>query len=222
MGVRFETDREFADLVDPAHTALIVIDVQNDACHPDGVFARLGRDISLRQGAAHRVKAFVENVRPFGVPVVFTQGVQEDGDQTPWWYRRNKSDSPPPYRLGTWGAELYAVEPRPEDTVLVKRRASVFVGTDLEETLKRRGVGTLLLTGGATNACVEATAWHADMLDFDVVVVADCCGTPNPAEQEVALQRIADRCGIVVQSSDVIDAWQASAAGRPPGALAAS
>ncbi len=222
MTVRFETGPEFADLVVPAHTALIVIDVQNDGCHPDGVFARLGRDISLRQGAAHRAREFVDRVRPYGVPIVFTQGVQVDGDQTPWWYRRSKSGSPPPYRIGTWGAELYAVEPRPEDTVLVKRRASVFVGTDLEETLKRKGVRTLLLTGGATNACVEATAWHADMLDFDVVVVADCCGTPSPVEQEAALQRIADRCGIVVQSSDVIDAWNAGEASRPTETAAAS
>jgi ureidoacrylate peracid hydrolase len=210
----------FVDLVDPAHTALLVIDIQNDGCHPDGVFGKLGRDISLRQASGRRAKDLVERARAFGVPIVFTQGVQTEDDKTPYWYRLKKSSGPPPYRLGTWGAEFFEVEPRPQDAVIVKTRLDAFIRTDLEAVLKQRGATTLLLTGGSTNACIEATAWHADMLDYDVVVLADCCGSTDASEHASALKRIAERCGLVVDSATVLDAWQARASGAAQPVLA--
>jgi ureidoacrylate peracid hydrolase len=213
-------DPSFVDLVDPTHTALLVIDIQNDGCHPDGVFGKLGRDISLRQSSGRRAKGLIDRARAFGVPIIFTQGVQTDDDKTPYWYRNRKSSGPPPYRVGTWGAEFFEVEPRPEDTVIIKTRLDAFIRTELEAVLKERGVTTLLLTGGSTNACIEATAWHADMLDYDVVVLADCCGSTDAAEHASALKRIADRCGLVVESAAVLDAWQARAADQSEAALA--
>jgi isochorismate hydrolase len=58
------------------------------------------------------------------------------------------------------------------------------------------------------------------MLDYDVVVLADCCGSTDAAEHASALKRIADRCGLVVESAAVLDAWQARAADQSEAALA--
>lgn len=51
---------EFNGLVSPSHSVVLVIDVQDDACHPQGIYGRTGRDISLRQKAAHNTVEFIK------------------------------------------------------------------------------------------------------------------------------------------------------------------
>jgi ureidoacrylate peracid hydrolase len=219
MGSELVQDPEFRDVVDPSHSAIIVIDIQNDACHPDGEYGRVGWDISQRRESAHRAKAFIEQAREFDVPIIFTQGTHSEWHEPPSWRRRRTVLGHNAYREGTWGAEFYEVEPQPQDAIVVKHRYSAFIRTDLETVLRSKGITTLLLTGGGTNACVEATALDGFMLDYDVVVVADCCGTPHPAEHEPALARMSRRCGTVVESSDLIEAWSARAQGQPAASL---
>ena len=61
------------DKVRPAHTALLVIDMQNDFCDTDGFIARGGRDVSLVQTMAKNLPAFIGQARRAGVLVVFVR-----------------------------------------------------------------------------------------------------------------------------------------------------
>jgi ureidoacrylate peracid hydrolase len=200
-------DPSFADLVDPRHTALLVIDNQNDSCHPDGVYAKTGRDISLRRQAAHNTAEFLPAVRQHGVPIIFLKFNQNASNQSPTWLRRSNGMREAACIEGTWGEDFYAAHPQEGDAVVVKHRYSAFIGTDLEMILHSKGITTLLLTGGGTNVCVQATAMDGFMLDYDIVVVADCCGTPTIEDHEPALKRMADLCATVVQSTDLLEIW---------------
>ena len=73
--------------------------------------------------------------------------------------------------------------------------------------LRSHSIKTLIATGGGTQACVEATVRDGFMLDYNIVVVSDCCGTPSIEEHELALKRMANLCGVVVESRELLRAW---------------
>jgi ureidoacrylate peracid hydrolase len=99
------------------------------------------------------------------------------------------------------------VQPREGELVLVKHRYSAFIGTGFDLLLRRRGIFTLVLTGGGTHACVEATARDGSMLDFNIVTTSDCTFTSLIDEHVSSLKRIERLCGPVVESKDVVAAW---------------
>jgi nicotinamidase/pyrazinamidase len=82
---------------------------------------------------------------------------------------------------GTEGAEvLQDLDQAPEDIFLPKRRFSAFFKTDLDMTLRLRGVDTVAVTGIATHFCVLTTALDALCHDFRAVLLEDCCAGPTP------------------------------------------
>ena len=91
--------------------------------------------------------------------------------------------------------------------VLPKNRYSAFVGTPLDTMLRANGITTLILTGVATNVCVESTARQAYTLDYYVVVPRDLTGGVNETAKEMSLQNIDRYFGEVVDSADVLSAW---------------
>jgi ureidoacrylate peracid hydrolase len=200
-------DAEFVKLIHPGHSAVLVIDIQNDSCHPEGVYAKIGWDISLRQRSGHRAAEFVKEVRKYNVPVIFTKFNQSSWNVSPAWIRHSKVLGHRACMEGTWGEEFYATEPLAGDLVVVKHRYSAFIGTDLDVTLRSREMTTLILTGGGTNVCVEATAMDGFQLGYDIVVASDCCGTPDVDEHAPALKRMARLCATVVESKEVLEAW---------------
>ena len=190
--------------------ALIVIDVQHDFCHADGVLGRhldagtvdaMCASIETLQAAAHRC----------GVPVVFVQTVHRAATDSRAWRNRFPSQELMVCREGAWGVEFHRCGPRDGDVVVVKHRYSAFHGTELQHVLHTVGCHTVVLTGTATNVCVESTARDACMLDYDVVVVEDatCAGTDE--EHAAALFNIREYFGSVADTAAVLSAWRASA-----------
>jgi ureidoacrylate peracid hydrolase len=200
---------ELKELVDPSHSALIVIDLQNDCCHPDGKYAKTGLDISQRQRAAHNAIQFLGEARKYKVPVIHTKVIFSKWDQSAGRLeeRLRAKVRRESCVEGTWGADFYEVRPIDGEAVILKNRYSAFKGTELDRMLRSRGITTLIVTGGGTQACVESTVRDAYEFDYDVVVVSDCCGTPAIEEHEPALKRMARLCGKVVESRDVLQAW---------------
>ena len=111
-------------------------------------------------------------------------------------------------QAGSWGAEFYRVEPDADEPIVLKHRYSGFVDTNLELILRSRGIKTLVVTGVATNVCVESTARDAYMRDYYVVLVDDCSATYDPAKHAATLANIADHFGVVVRSDEIFDAWR--------------
>ena len=111
---------------------------------------------------------------------------------------------------GTPGIEILpALTPEPDDMVIPKTRYSAFVGTDLDARLRALGVTTLVLTGVATNVCVESTWRHGFMLDYYVVVPVDLVACGDAAAHAAALQNLERYFGVSTHAADLIQAWQA-------------
>lgn len=89
---------------------------------------------------------------------------------------------------GDWGSEVIdELKPTPDDIIVYKRRYSGFYNTDLDLTLRELKVDTLVLTGVATDICVQHTAADAFYRNYDIIVVSDATATLTDEAHEYAL-----------------------------------
>ena len=143
--------------------ALIVVDMIEDFAHEDGALycgPSMARIIPVIQGELERARAA-------GEPIVYLTDAHMPDDAEFQMF-------PPHAIVGTKGAEISPeVAPASGDVVIPKRRYSGFFGTDLDITLRERGVDTLRLVGDCTNICVLYTAADARNLGYAVEVVED-------------------------------------------------
>jgi ureidoacrylate peracid hydrolase len=201
-----------AQKVSPAHAALLVIDVQNDFVANGGFFDRVGADVKAIQRVIAPLAQFVERAREAGVLVVFIQAIYDPQYlSAPMRERDLRVGRRMPRCLtGSWGADFHVIAPRPNEPVVIKHRYSAFTNPELDDLLKRRGIRSLLLAGVATDTCVESTGRDGYFIDYYVTLVADCCAGAIERDHRVALERFERDYGAVVNSADVIEAWQRS------------
>lgn len=112
---------------------------------------------------------------------------------------------------GDWGFELCpGIGPQnsSHEIIIRKHRYSGFVNTELDLILRSRGIQTVVMTGVATNVCVESTARDAFMRDYFVVLLQDCCATYSKEEQEATLKNIDTYFGEVVSSKELAALWE--------------
>lgn len=199
------------DRIDPKSTAVIVVDVQNDFCHSDSPLARIGMDVTAAQEMVPRLLQLIDSARGAGATIVWVKMVSNDNTISPAALEHRQRTRPNAQMIcveGTWGTELYRVEPEPGEPIVVKRRYSAFVDTDLQLILRSKGIASLILTGVATNVCVESTARDAYMRDYYVTFVEDCSAAYDQAKHDATLRNMADHFGVVVTSDEIMEAWQ--------------
>ena len=206
-----------ADKIRPSHTALILIDVQNDFCASDGFVAKGGRDVSLVQEMTERLPELLDRARAAGVMVVFVRCSYSSDDNrylSDVWLEQAARRQGGGYTLspvchdGTKGAEFYGdIAPAPGDVVIVKHRYSAFHGTELDVVLRSHGVRTVVLTGVSTHVCVETTAREAFVRDYYTVVVSDCSAAYSEQEHETALKLIDRFFGEVTSLDEICRLW---------------
>ena len=152
----------------------LVIDMQNDFCHPGGAMAARGADVTVNAALVGPVRDFVAAVRAVGGHVVFVRL-----EHTPE-HRPLPAPGVPPDGVctaGSWGAQLVAgLTVQPGDLSIAKPRYSAFLGTDLEAVLRTRGVDTQVVTGTTANVCVDSTVRDAAQRGFTVWVLSDLVG----------------------------------------------
>ncbi len=103
---------------------------------------------------------------------------------------------------GTWEAESHPdVHTRPEDIIVTKTRGSAFIRTALEDILKARGVGSVVLAGYATNRCVGLTAIDAWERDFRVMLAGDAILGTSEADGNLMLDYLSKAFGIAALSN---------------------
>ncbi len=170
-------------IIDPGETALLVIDMQNGFCDPQGAMARAGLNYHAQNRIVPTVKELVRVCRRAGIHVAWSLQKHYPDDLTRKKHRipshLNKLGAIPCLK-DTWDAELVAQlagEVTPQDDVFEKHRSSCFYNTTLEVKLRMRGITTLIVCGVATNYCVESTIRDAYARDYDIVVVEDCVAT---------------------------------------------
>ena len=114
----------------PANAAILVVDMQNDFCHPAGASSAAGKDVSAAMMMAPRLERFLDDARTHGAAVVFIQTTHDETTDTEVWLgRASRAVEPLICRTGTWGTEFYRVSPKAGEPVIVKHRYSAFTGT---------------------------------------------------------------------------------------------
>jgi ureidoacrylate peracid hydrolase len=206
--------RSLAEKVDPRQAALIVVDVLNDFCHPEGAAGLQKLDLSMVPGMVEHLNRFIGEARRVGLPIIFVRTHHSSWTDSEAWLGRARTaprEQVPVCVEGTWGCEWYEVFPEESDRIVTKHRFSAFIGTDLDQVLRARGIRTLLIGGIGTSVCVESTARVGYQLDYEIVLLEDCCAAYTHAVHDRTVRNIAAHFGDVVREEEVTTAWAAAA-----------
>jgi ureidoacrylate peracid hydrolase len=172
--------------------ALLVVDMQNGFCHPDGSFPKVGRGLEGAMEAVRNAAVAVAQARRADVPVVFTRHVYRPGrhDEGAALIRNSPElAGVAGLAAGTWDAEVCEeLGCGPSDLVVDKVRFDAFQWTSLEPLLRGLGVTELMICGVVTNICVETTTRSAFMRDFPVTLIEDCCAAKTRRLHELAVE----------------------------------
>ena len=172
--------------------ALLVVDMQNGFCHPEGSFTRMGMGLEGADEAVRNAALAVEQARRAGLPVVFTRHLYRPGRADEG--RALKQNSPALAGLdglqgGTWDADVVAdLGAGPSDLTVDKVRFDAFQWTSLEPLLRGLDVAELAVCGVVTNLCVETTIRSAFMRDFPVIMLADCCAAQTRRLHDLSVE----------------------------------
>lgn len=208
------------DKVRPAHTALLVIDMQNDFCAKGGLVDRGGRDVSAVQDMATRLPALIDSARKSGVLVVFVRSfysTEKNLFLSDVWLEQAARKQGGGYTLtpvcgdGSWDGDYYGdIRPLPGEIVITKHRYSAFQSTDLELILRSHGIRTTVITGVSTNVCVETAARDSFVRDFYTVLVGDGTAAYSAEEHNTTLKTIDRFFGEVTSIAELQAIWPAS------------
>jgi gluconolactonase len=178
--------------LDPATTALIIQDLQNDVISEGGAFADSGAPAhATSQGVVANVKALAQSCRAKGVPVIHIWYIVEEGAaglklNAPLF--NGVKDASALVR-GTWGAApVDGLEAQEGDHVVEKLRMNGFYDTRLDILLRGLGAQTIVITGAWTNMSIEHTARHGADAGYEVVVASDGTSTTGEDWQRAALE----------------------------------
>ena len=184
--------------LDPARTAVLIVDMLNEFCKPGGAMVLPGYELLVSPQ-----RRLIEAARRVRCPILFIV----DSHRANVRQDREFLKRTPHCLEGSWGARVIdELEPREDDIYVVKRRYSAFFGTDLDLTLKDLGIEGVVVAGVVTNICVRSTVHDAFFLGYTVVVPEDCVAATGPREQASSLYDIATHFGTVCDSSQVIAA----------------
>jgi ureidoacrylate peracid hydrolase len=178
--------------MDNERYALLVVDMQNGFCHPEGSFPRIGRGLEGAMEAVGNAAVAVGQARAAAIPVVFTRHVYRPGrpDEGAALIRNSPElAGVSGLAAGTWDADVCAeLDCAPDDLVVDKVRFDAFQWTSLEPLLRGLDVTALMICGVVTNICVETTARSAFMRDFPVTLLADCCAAKTRRLHELSVE----------------------------------
>ncbi len=201
-----------AEMLAPKRTALLVVDIQRDFASPDGQLGQAGVDMAPAGLAVDRIEQMIVAARTASATVFFMRVVTSpQTDSTALktlMRRRGRPGGEAICRAHGGGADWYRLYPQAGDIVIDKRLFNSFHGTDLDAQLRSRRIDTVLIAGVSTDCCVDATARDAFHRDYHVFVVRDGCAAYEPDLHEGALRALEKNCALLVDSADVIEAWQ--------------
>jgi nicotinamidase-related amidase len=182
--------------IDPARTALLVMDYQN------GIMGRVSDGAGLLAAA----RETIELVRGRGGQIGYVRVGFADGEAP----------------TGTMGSRIGAeaarttfhadapatqvhdeVAPQDGDIVVRKTRVGPFLTTDLDAQLRSRGIDTLLLAGISTSGVVLSTVRDGHDRDYRLIVISDLCADPEPDIHEFLVERIFPRQAEVIDRAEL-------------------
>ncbi|WP_085882160.1 cysteine hydrolase family protein [Oceanibacterium hippocampi] len=181
--------------LDPATTAIVVVDMLNDFCKPGGAMVLPGYERLI--GPQRQV---IAAGREAGAPIVFVIDAHRGNARQDREFLKRT----PHCIEGEWGSGVIDdLEPQADDIRIIKRRYSAFFNTDLDVTLRDFRIRSLVVMGVVTNICVRSTIHDAFFMGYECVVPEDCVAATGPREQESSLYDIATHFGVVSTAQSV-------------------
>ena len=193
---------------DPAHTAVVLIDMQRDFLEPGGFGAMLGNDVSTLQRIVPACRALLALAREHEMLIIHTQEAHD----------AQLLDCPPSKRargglscgigdVGPLGRVLVAgepgagfvaeLQPLPGETVLRKPGKGAFHATGLDAMLRASGITHLLIGGVTTEVCVQTTMREANDRGYECLLVEDCAASYFPHFHAAVVEMVVAQGGIV-------------------------
>ncbi len=199
---------DWFDRLDPARTALLVIDMQTAFCEPGAP-----AEVPLSRAIVPAINALTGELRKRGCPVIWVVHANTSrGGNSDWSLffnhvvgeavRDRTMAALAPGQQTIW-EEL---EVSPEDHTVIKNRYSALIAgsSQLERLLRSLGIDTVLIAGTKTNVCCESTARDAMMLDFKTVLLSDCCAALSDDEHRAALENVFQQFGDVLTADEAL------------------
>ncbi len=180
--------------MDPKHTALVLIEYQNDFTSEGGTLHGAVKGVMESNNMLANTIETVKKARELGItiiyePITFTDDYHELSPQ-PYGILKGVVDSRS-FRKGSWGAEIVDVlKPHTEDIIIEgKRGLCGFESTNLDFILRSRGITNIALGGFLTNCCVESTMRTGYEKGYNVITLKDCTATLSEEEQRLAVEK---------------------------------
>lgn len=217
MNVRADPyDFPVAGTLEPARTALLIIDMQRDFCEPHGYLHARGEDIAMTRAIIPIIAKVRSAAEQIGMLLVYTrEGHAPDLSDLPSVKRQKTARAGAEIgSKGPLGRLLVRGEPgwdfvpellpRSQDVVIDKPGTGAFTFTDLHEVLRAANIENLVLVGVTTGVCVSSTAREAADRGYGVLVLGDCCAEPDPNNHIMALKLLQIESGYIatVSTSD--------------------
>lgn len=190
------------------NSALLIIDMQNAFIRKEGSLSKMGLDTSRTSIVIEPIKELKKEFKSKNRPIIYIQHT----------HRADRTDAgliakvfPPIMDLGhciegTWDGEIIdELKPEADDYVVKKHRFSAFYNTQLEEVLRGLGVQTLVVTGIATNVCVESTIRDAFYRDYNVFVPREATASYTVEQEQGAFGNFEFAFARVVSLEDMIN-----------------
>lgn len=181
--------------LDAVGTALLIIDMQNGFCRPDGSFGRIGFETVRLAEAIAPCRRLLVAARRAALPIIYTRYVyaagHTDGGLLVDWLVPQMRDVNA-LVTGTWDAEIIEeLIPYQGDVIIDKNRPSAFFRTELDAVLQAKEIEQLIVCGITTNCCVETTVRDASQRDIPCFVVSDATAEFDRARHDGALATMA-------------------------------
>jgi nicotinamidase-related amidase len=214
---------------DLARSAIVIVDMQNDFCHPDGWLAHIGVDVTPARAPIAPLNALLPGLRALDVPVIWLNwGNRPDllntspallhvyngtgagiglGDALP-------GSGSAVLEQSSWSAAVVDELPIAAGDIRIdKYRMSGFWDTPLDAILRNLRIETLLFAGVNADQCVLCTLQDANFLGYDCVLLEDCCATTSPAFcWDATLYNVRQCFGFVVAGPALLTAMEPDAA----------
>ena len=191
--------------IDPARTALLVMDYQN------GVVDMLGEPDDLLSRAADAIALARERGAHVGyVRVAFTDADLEAIPPTSGMGQRIAASAQAFHDDSPMTAIHERMAPHNSDIIVRKTRVGAFSTTDLDEQLRGRGVDTVILAGISTSGVVLSTVRDASDRDYRVLVLADASADREPDVHAFLIERIFPRQAEVLTTAQLEDLLSAA------------